>query len=410
MQNFDNPVKRYKAQIAGFKRARRFIDYSHSFDFARELESFLYSIQAEITNPESGLGLTVAFYKCDDAIIERCDDSNGDIGDVFRFTACDLFVDYAVRCQDKEFLLGILCDLFDRDNYSLRGEVIDKAYQFLPDELLRRLADRFWQSSLKESKDSSEHCYLLIGVKSLARQLKDAPLYEKACKAYWGKLPTIAHYNIAEIYLESGDAKTALDWIEHIPESERYRADKRNELLLVIYEKLGYREKLSEIAWRVFRDYRSAETLATLLTAIGPEKRDQVVDNETRLILGTKELSYSDCQFLIEVRRMEDAETYLLDRAAQLDGQFYPTLLDLANSMEKDKRLIAATVIYRALLDSILMRAISKYYYHGIRYLKKLDKLAEGIGDWRDVQDHLEFKAELLKVHARKTSFWGKYK
>ena len=77
--------------------------------------------------------------------------------------------------------------------------------------------------------------------------------------------------------------------------------------------------------------------------------------------------------------------------------------------MEKNGRWLAASLIYRALLDSILARAVSKYYHHGIRYLKKLDSLAAGIQDWRNLQDHECYRAGLLQTHGRKTSFWAGY-
>jgi hypothetical protein len=77
--------------------------------------------------------------------------------------------------------------------------------------------------------------------------------------------------------------------------------------------------------------------------------------------------------------------------------------------MDKDKRTLTATLIYRALLDSILARAKSKIYGHGVRYLKKLDKLASAITDWEDITPHTSYLAELRRVHGRKHAFWSRY-
>lgn len=79
---------------------------------------------------------------------------------------------------------------------------------------------------------------------------------------------------------------------------------------------------------------------------------------------------------------MEEAEHYLLERSEQLNGDFYGNLLPLAEAMETAARHLAATVVYRALLDSILRRGQAKTYPHGVRYLKKLDRLAKSISDW----------------------------
>lgn len=65
--------------------------------------------------------------------------------------------------------------------------------------------------------------------------------------------------------------------------------------------------------------------------------------------------------------------------------------------------------MYRSLLISILERGYTKAYPHGIRYLKKLDKLAASIADWKEFNHHEVFKAQIKEAHGRKRSFWSKY-
>lgn len=48
-------------------------------------------------------------------------------------------------------------------------------------------------------------------------------------------------------------------------------------------------------------------------------------------------------------------------------------------------RFLRASVVYRALLESILARAQTRYYHHGVRYLKKLHMLSAAIEDWRGI-------------------------
>ena len=106
---------------------------------------------------------------------------------------------------------------------------------------------------------------------------------------------------------------------------------------------------------------------------------------------------------------MDEAEAYLLKRADQLDGNHYGSLLILAEVMESENRHVAASLIYRSLLISILERGYTKAYPHGIRYLKKLDKLAASITDWINFDHHEVFKAQIIQAHGRKHSFWSKY-
>lgn len=62
-------------------------------------------------------------------------------------------------------------------------------------------------------------------------------------------------------------------------------------------------------------------------------------------------------------------------------------------------------MIYRELLESILNRAISKYYHHGVRYLKKLEELAPDIIDWKEFLTHDQYRKKIDEAHFRKKSF-----
>ena len=98
-----------------------------------------------------------------------------------------------------------------------------------------------------------------------------------------------------------------------------------------------------------------------------------------------------------------------LGRAEQLDGDHYGSLLSLAKAMESESRNLVASLMYRSLLISILERGYTKAYPHGIRYLMKLDKLAEAIIDWKKFINHEAFKDQILQAQGRKRSFWSKY-
>jgi len=78
-------------------------------------------------------------------------------------------------------------------------------------------------------------------------------------------------------------------------------------------------------------------------------------------------------------------------------------------ALEEGGLSLGATLVYRSLLESILDRAQSRYYHHGVRYLKKLDSLSPAIDDWRGLPSHEEYKENLLEAHGRKRSFWSKY-
>jgi hypothetical protein len=68
---------------------------------------------------------------------------------------------------------------------------------------------------------------------------------------------------------------------------------------------------------------------------------------------------------------------------------------------------LAATVLYRALLNDILGRGRSPAYGHGARYLAKLQDLSEQAPADSRIDNHATYVTCLRKVHGRKSSFWS---
>ena len=83
-------VQRFKNKLSGLKRSRRFIDWRGAAGFARELEMLLQDLKSGVDDPLTGVELVAAFYEADNTIFEMCDDSSGNIGDVFRYDAKEL--------------------------------------------------------------------------------------------------------------------------------------------------------------------------------------------------------------------------------------------------------------------------------------------------------------------------------
>lgn len=401
-------VQRFKKKLSGLKHSGRFIDWRGATGFARELEMLLQDLKSGVDDPLTGVELVAAFYEADNTIFEMCDDSSGNIGDVFRYDAKELFVDYASRCSNKDKIADIILKVNQKDNYGIRDTLIDCAIECLPEDVIRTMITTLQKWANKENDKYGKRHHLIL-IESLARQIKDAKLFEKTRIASWGKLSTAALIDIARVYLESGDVETAHSWLKKIPEGATFQAYDRHKLLEEIYHKQGDSQKLTELLYQKFRSYHSTDTLQALLDVIGHDKRDDVINDETRQILKTDRLQESDAEFLIAVGKIDEAEEYLLKRADLLDGNHYGSLLSLAKAMETENRHLVTSLMYRSLLISILERGYTKAYPHGIRYLKKLDKLATNVADWKEFNHHEAFKAQIIEDHGRKRSFWSKY-
>ncbi len=87
----------------------------------------LQDLKPSVSGPLTGIELVAAFYEADNAILARCDDSSGNIDDVFRYDAKELFVVYASRCNDKEKIADIILKMNQKDNYGIRDTLINCA-------------------------------------------------------------------------------------------------------------------------------------------------------------------------------------------------------------------------------------------------------------------------------------------
>jgi hypothetical protein len=401
-------IKRFKSKIAGLKCSKRFVRWGESARLAQDLMALLSDLKDVKPEPCLGTELIVSFYKTDNATLGRCDDSSGHVGDVYRFDAKDLFLFYATCCNDKDWLEELVVRLNHEDGYGIRDTLVDCAAQYLPEPNLRSMIAKFQTQADKEHEEHAKR-HWLYRVESLARQVKDAPLYERTRIAAWGRTPTAACIDISRVYLESGDAQTALSWLERVHEDETFMEDERDKLLLDIHGELGNSEKQKQIAHRIFRRHRSTKSLQDLLDVVGRHNQESIVAEELASITANSKLALTDAAFLMEINLINEAESYILNRADQLNGDHYYSLLPLAQTLEAQEKYLSATLIYRALLESILKKARSKIYHHGVRYLRKLDLLAKTIQDWQEFDNHDQYSKQLREKHFRKKSFWARY-
>lgn len=400
-------IKRFKSQLSGLRRSRRFVDWQGARMLAERLDDMLADLAASEPDPATGVSLLCDFFKCDSSIFSRCDDSGGRVGDVFRFNASSLFIEYAGRFEDKDILADMLLELVAGDEYGIRGKLFKKAGTYLDEERMRRLASDF-QERFEEESDSFKGRHWSSNIESLALQLKDPILFENTRIAARPECSDLDFLAIAQAYLESGDPETALERAAKIKQIPTHWLSDKDQLLLSIYSELGDSEKAAETAWRIFRMSRSELALESLLSVIGEENRQAAMDTEAAAILASERFSHSEALFLTQAAEVEQAEAYFVRHRESLNGDLYINLKPMAENLEKDAPL-GASIIYRALLDSILSRANTKYYNHGVRYLRKLDELDARVGDWKGVPTHLKYKTRLLSDHGRKSSFWSKY-
>lgn len=391
--------------LTSVKRSRSMVWRSGSRQWAGEVLARLEGWCATLDDARDGCALLFQFYQGDDALFSHCDDSNGDLGDLFRNDAKTLFTGFAKRCDDKDWISAELFKLLQDDDYGVRDSLLEGAGAYLPESVLRSLVERCQAVAESEAEDVRKGHWLIF-VEMLARELKDPELFERTRIASWGKLNPAAHLDIAQIWFDCGDADTARKWLDSVPQGDNFRGEERDELLIRVATAQGDGAARDAAAWRRFRRDRSRAALNALLQVIGSEQRDAAIEQERRQILESKSLQVADALFLLEMGFAADAETFLLERIAQVSGDRYGEALELAEAAVQHGLALVATLLYRALLESILVNVRRTAYRHGAKYLAILSRLARSVSDWRGHPSHEVFVADLRKRHGLKKAFW----
>jgi thioredoxin-like negative regulator of GroEL len=397
---------RFSKKLTALKSRRHFYTWRETSTFINKLESILADIQSANPTPEEGVEMVLKLFDADGDCFEQCDDSDGDIGGFFKYSAAQLFVEYAQSCSDQSWVSECIFQSVQNDGYGVRDVLLDRMIDCVSAEVIRSTINQLLATPAADEYERRRSCRY---AETLAWQLKDAPLFEELREKGWSNLNAAAWIDIARVYFESGDPKTALERLSRIAPDDTFHAYERDRLLAEIYQKTGDKEPLAELLKKNLRKHHTVDVLNELLDVIGHDRRDEMIQEEVSHILQQSELNHTDIEFLLETGHVSEAEEYVLKRSAQLDGDFYTSLRPLAKQFETAKRPLAAALIYRALLNSILDRGYSTAYSYAARYLKKLDALSLKTRDWQSNTTHEKFKSALSEKHKRKRAFWAKY-
>jgi hypothetical protein len=401
-------VKDFKKAVTAAKNRKEMFWRSQAPDLAEMLTHALEQLKKTVRDPQVGVEAVVDFYRRDAEIFERCDDSYGNVGDVFRIAAAEIFAEYAKQCADKEKIAVQVLALQEDDNYGVRYILIDKFSSFLDKRGIERIIDILEQKASSGQDIISQRPWLHM-IESLARQTKDGALFERTREHNWQGLNSRAYIEVAKVYFDSGDSLTAYDRLQKAAECGAKDEHEYAELFRDVCRALGKAEEVDKISWDIFRRHRCMETLNELISQIGEDKRAETIYKEVDSIMAAKEFNITDAQFLLDVGEAGCAQEYIVARREQLDGEQYYHLPPLAENFEAKGLYLAAVVIYRALLEASLAKALSKYYSHGVRYLHRLDALAYDISDWHGIESHAGYAQRIRQQHGRKPAFWAKY-
>ncbi len=399
-------------RIQSIKRGRKFIDYYASSEFARNLDSIVSDIETGLleASPKDAFELIDKFIATSDSVMNRVDDSSGEIGSVYQ-NAVLLWLDVAKAWgHSKADWFERVYRLYQMNDYGVLDSLLPNSNRLLNEEQLRQLARRYEGEIREAQKQPVENGRInmqvlqgCVALGQVAEALKDPVLYEHSVLIDSPEPNELQKRSIVSRYIKFNQLEPALRWLG-TDWGKRFELDRLN-LLEQVYEQSENNQKLRDIRHQLYQQEPNYNRFIRYLETLN---EDEQSDARKKAIEQAEQGGniVTSADLLLQLGETERAQKMLISRYQELSQSYYENLTSLVAKFEKANCPLAVTACYRALLLDILNQGRSKAYTHAARYYKKLQVLAREVHEFQPLIGHLEFMDQLSSDHGRKSSFW----
>lgn len=428
----DDVVAEIRKRLVTIAKAKSFVEWHKVRALAKDLEAQRAAIMKHVapTRPIDALDLLWRLLEAAPSLYERCDDSNGTIGDIMDEAldnvgevapaaklAPDKLADrvfVAVCANDYaqfDGLIGVTAEALGQAGLGLlksKFEALSSARPARAQGQDRRVIAISSRGPMYEDDYADAHHARTVrsALTQIADALGDVDGYAARFSESEQGNPAIAA-DIAARLLAAGRAPEAMAALSKAaPETANGRRwPDWAQVRIDTFEALGRTAEAQDERWAIFERDLSADYLKAYLKRL-PDFDDEVA--ETRALAYARR--YAGFQqalaFLINWQAHDMAAELILERHRELDGDHYWLLTPAAEALDQRDPL-AATLVLRAMIDFSLDKARSKRYGHAARHLRTCDYLSKRIENYAGHSDHETYLASLKLRHGRKAAFWN---
>jgi hypothetical protein len=428
-------ARQIRKRLQTIARSRSFVDWQNRKTLVDDLQAQRRAIVDQVAKrtPAEALDLMWRFLELARPVLERTEDSSGAVVGVFHTAVADLGSIAAAAKPDPEQLADEMSRALLRNEYGQYDGLIEALTPALGPKGLDHLKQRLVALSQQPVAKPAGKDRRIIGhgmggslyadeiadrvrataIRLALQRIADAQGDVDAFIAQYDKtartMPRVAA-QIARRLLAAGRVEEAwqaitatrqprYEWPEFEPDFEW--EDARIEVL----EALGRGDEAQADRWSYFERFLSLRHLRDYLKRL-PDFDD--FETEQRA-LGYVE-RYGNLllalRFLVLWPALDRAARIVIDRAGELDGNYYEILTPASEALAP-KYPLAATLVLRAMIDFALAKARSSRFGHAARHLRTCAALAPAIADWKSFETHEAYVARLRREHGRKTAFWA---
>jgi hypothetical protein len=385
-------------RLAALRTARSFVDWQKRPALVKDLDLQRSLIVERISasRPDLALDLMWRFLDLAEPVLNRVDDSNGSVGDVFRGACKDLGTLALASCPDPEAFAKRVFTALQANDYGVYDHLVEVAFPALGDEGVRRLKARLADALAKRPAKDRERDWQADAFRRALQDIADGEgdidEYIALVPAADRRRPHIAAA-IARRLLAGGRLAEALTVLEAAkpqrPATHRRVAEEWEMLghggidgdwetvYIETLEALGEREQAQAHRWAAFEERLSVDRLRAYLKAL-PDFEDVLAEDKAMVYALKFPWFLTALAFFHEWRDLSHAAELILARHGEIDGNAYYLLDSVAQWLE-GKHPLAATLLRRAMIEDTLKGAKSSRYKHAARHLLECQSLAASL-------------------------------
>jgi hypothetical protein len=422
-------AREVQKRLASLAKARSFVEWNKIRSLRDDLAAQHRAIVDVVGKADAGqaLDLLWRFMELVDPVMERCDDSSGELAGVFQRAADDLAPLALAAKVDPDDLARKVFGAVRSNGYAQFDDLIAAMAGALGPAGLARLKQRLLDRELEPPAPPAQGERRIIGygaagptyldeaearhrdwtIKSALREIADlegdVDGFIAGYDAKTRRVPAIAA-EIAGRLLKAGRTDEAWQAVEAV-DTDRFGAAYEWQLArLEVLEALDRGDEAQAFRWSCFAASLEPEHLRKYLKRL-PDFDDVEAEGRAMALA----LKFPDVHvalhFLVAWPALDRASELVLTRSGDLDGDLYE-LLSVAGEALEARYPLASTLVRRAMIDFSLQSARFKRYPHAARHLAECAALAPRIADFGTHPTHDDYRRRLRLDHGRKAAFW----
>ena len=417
-----------RKRLASLRKSKSFISWRKRKALIKDLETQVSMITDKIApdDPEAAFDLLWQFIELAPCLYERVDDRRGDVGAVFR-EAVTGFADIAPRiATDPETLADRVWTAVSDNGYGEWDGLIGLLAPTLGDtglSYLRTHVRRFAEAAPDEAQEEHEAILFLrelrggVDYRAEQKQRFVQQCLQEIASALGDTDAYIAQYSTddlqnkaiaakaAMLLLSEERAEDALAVLENVEDDGRnFGQEYWDDAYIQTLVALGRVDEAQAHRWRCFEHRLSVEHFRAYLKEL-PDFEDVEAEDRARVhILGYGNILEA-LHFCLTWPDLHTAAELVIARASELDGDHYALLSPAADAL-RDRHPLAATLLWRAMIDFALNESRASRYGYAASHLNDCGAVSAEIASFESYPPHDAYVEALKDQHMRKTSFW----